>query len=95
VELNAVEAVVPIHRSQVISYLKALRTPLGLLLNFRAATMRQGIERIVWSPWVRSEPQNRTGDVKEGSVATQRLVIAGGDTAEPLQAVEEDLDTVA
>lgn len=95
VELKAVESIVPIHRSQVISYLKALRTPLGLLLNFRAATMRQGIERIVWSPWVRSEPQHRAGDVEEGSVATQGLVIAGCDTAEPLQAVEEDLDTVA
>lgn len=95
VELKAVETVVPIHRSQVISYLKALRTPLGLLLNFRAATMRQGIERIVWSPWVRSEPQHGAGDVEEGSIASQRLVVAGGNAAEPLQPVEEDLDTVA
>jgi len=95
VELKAVEAVVPIHRSQVISYLKALRTPLGLLLNFRAPTMRQGIERIVWSPWLRSEPQHHTSDVEEGSIASQRLVVAGGDSAEPLQPVEEDLDTVA
>jgi GxxExxY protein len=73
VELKAVEAVVPIHRTQVISYLKALRTPLGLLLNFRASTMRQGIERIVWSPWLRSEPQHRASDVEEGGVAAQVL----------------------
>ena len=95
VELKAVEAIVPIHRSQVISYLKALRAPLGLLLNFRGATMRQGIERIVWTPWVRSEPQQSAGDVDEGSEASQRLVVAGGDAAESLQLVEEDLDTVA
>jgi len=95
VELKAVETIVPIHRSQVISYLKALRTPLGLLLNFRAATMRQGIERIVWTPWPRSEPQQSAGDVKEGGIAPQRLVVASRDPAESLEPVKEDLDTVA
>ena len=95
VELKAVEAVVPIHRTQLISYLKALRAPLGLILNFSGATMRQGIERIVWSPWVRSEPQQSAGDVEEGSVASERLVVASRDAAEPLEPVEEDLDTVA
>lgn len=95
VEIKAVESIVAIHRSQVISYLKALRTPLGLLLNFRAATMRQGLERIVWSPWVRSEPEHRAGDVEEGGVTPQRLVVAGRDATEPFESVEEDLDTVA
>lgn len=95
VELKAVETIVPIHRSQVISYLKALRTPLGLLLNFRAATMRQGTERIVWSPWVRSEPHQSAGDVEEGGVTPHRLVVASRDPAEALEPVKEDLDTVA
>ena len=39
--------VAPIHRAQVISYLKALGFPLGLLLNFKAETLRDGIVRIV------------------------------------------------
>lgn len=47
VELKTVDAIAPIHRAQVLSYLKALRLPLGLLLNFKAETMRDGIVRIV------------------------------------------------
>ena len=47
VELKAVEAIAPVHRAQVISYLKALRLPLALLLNFKAETLRDGIVRIV------------------------------------------------
>jgi GxxExxY protein len=47
VELKTVDSVAPIHRAQLLSYLKALRLPLGLLLNFKAATLRDGIVRVV------------------------------------------------
>jgi len=46
-ELKAVESVTSIHRAQVIGYLKALRLHLGLLLNFKAETLRDGLYRIV------------------------------------------------
>lgn len=47
VELKAVDQIAGIHRAQLLSYLKALRLPLGLLLNLKAETLRDGIVRIV------------------------------------------------
>jgi GxxExxY protein len=47
VELKAVDAIAGIHRAQLLSYLKALNMPLGLLLNFKSPAMRDGIVRIV------------------------------------------------
>jgi GxxExxY protein len=49
VELKAVEKVLPIHKAQVISYLKAQKLGLGLLLNFNVQIMRDGIQRIILS----------------------------------------------
>lgn len=49
VELKAVDAVHPVHLAQVISYLRALKEPLGLLLNFQIARMKDGIKRVIWS----------------------------------------------
>src|SRR5262245_36208102 len=50
VELNATECLLPIHLAQVLSYLKATRQPLGLLINFNVSTLRQGIKRVVLTP---------------------------------------------
>ena len=36
VEVKAVEKVIPIHKAQVLSYMKLLDVPLGLLINFHA-----------------------------------------------------------
>ncbi|GAB4283032.1 MAG: GxxExxY protein [Deferrisomatales bacterium] len=47
VELKAVDALAPIHRAQVLSYLKTTALPVGLLLNFNVASMRAGIRRVV------------------------------------------------
>ena len=46
VELKAVEALTPIFTAQVISYLKALKLKLALLLNFNVRRLRDGIKRI-------------------------------------------------
>ena len=47
VELKAVEAILPIHRAQIISYLKLSGKQLGLLINFHVEHMREGISRFV------------------------------------------------
>jgi GxxExxY protein len=47
VELKAVEALDPVHRKQVVSYLKATKLRLGLLINFDAELLKQGLKRIV------------------------------------------------
>jgi GxxExxY protein len=49
VELKAVDRFAPIHRAQVISYLKALRLHLGLLLNFNVPALRAGVQRVIRS----------------------------------------------
>lgn len=49
VELKCADAIHPVHIAQVISYLKTVNEPLGLLLNFQVASMKEGIKRVVWS----------------------------------------------
>ena len=49
VELKAVEALAPIHTAQLMSYLKATRHPLGLLINFNVPVLKMGIRRVVLS----------------------------------------------
>lgn len=48
VEVKAVQSVMPVHRAQVLTYLKLARKHLGLLLNFNVVHMRDGIERFVF-----------------------------------------------
>jgi len=50
VELKAIDCIAPIHRAQVISYLKSLKLHLGLLINFNVPVLKDGIERIVFTP---------------------------------------------
>ncbi|HVH77104.1 MAG TPA: GxxExxY protein [Stellaceae bacterium] len=47
VELKAVDAILPVHRSQLLSYLRLGGFKLGYLLNFNVAHMRDGIVRMV------------------------------------------------
>jgi GxxExxY protein len=49
VELKAIEALAEIHKAQVISYLKATRLPLGLLINFNVPILKNGIQRVVYT----------------------------------------------
>ncbi len=47
VELKAVEAIGRIHHAQVVTYLKLLELPLGLLINFNVPLIKDGIHRIL------------------------------------------------
>lgn len=47
VELKAVDSLSVIHTAQVISYLKATNLRLGLLINFKALRLKEGIKRVV------------------------------------------------
>jgi GxxExxY protein len=47
VELKALEAILPVHRAQLLSYLRLGGFKLGYLLNFNVAHMRDGIVRMV------------------------------------------------
>ncbi len=47
VELKALETILPVHRAQLLSYLRLGAFKLGYLLNFNVARMRDGIVRLV------------------------------------------------
>jgi GxxExxY protein len=47
VELKTVDVIIPIHRAQLMTYLKLSNKWLGLLINFNVKLLKQGIERIV------------------------------------------------
>lgn len=47
VEIKAVEQLMPIHKAQLLSYLKLSGCKVGLLINFNVTLLRNGIRRIV------------------------------------------------
>jgi GxxExxY protein len=47
VELKSVQQLLPIHTAQLLSYLRAGDFRVGLLLNFHAIHLRDGIKRVV------------------------------------------------
>jgi GxxExxY protein len=46
-ELKSVDALLPIHEAQLLTYLKLARIPVGLLINFNVVHLRDGIRRKV------------------------------------------------
>jgi len=47
VEIKSVERLAPVHSKQLLTYLRLTNLQVGLLLNFGAATLKEGIHRIV------------------------------------------------
>lgn len=47
VELKSVERLSPVHGKQVLTYLRLMNLPVGLLINFGAATLKEGLQRVV------------------------------------------------
>lgn len=46
-EIKSVERLSNLHAKQLLTYLRLLRQPVGLLLNFSGETMKEGIRRVV------------------------------------------------
>ena len=47
VELKSVEKLAPVHSKQLLTYLRLMNLPVGLLINFGSATLKEGLHRIV------------------------------------------------
>jgi GxxExxY protein len=47
VEAKAVETVLPIHKAKLLSYMKLLNIPIGLLINFHEIKLVNGIHRLI------------------------------------------------
>ena len=46
-EVKAVEEVLPIHKAPLLSYMKLLDIPLGLIINFHALKLTEGVSRLI------------------------------------------------
>ena len=49
VEIKAVESLLPVHKAQVLTYLKLSGRTLGLLINFNVPLIKDGIKRVILS----------------------------------------------
>ena len=47
IEAKSVEHILPIHKAQLLSYMKLLNVPLGLLINFNVPKLTDGISRLI------------------------------------------------
>lgn len=64
VELKSVEKLAPVHRKQVLTYLRLMNLQVGLLINFGAATLKEGLHRIVNNLPTSASPRLRVNHPK-------------------------------
>ena len=64
IEVKSVEAVLPVHKAQVLTYLKLTSCPIGLLINFNEALLIDGVHRIL-NPALRRHADHESNDRTE------------------------------
>jgi len=47
VEIKSIERLLPVHLKQVLTYLRLMKRSVGLLINFGAPTLKEGLHRVV------------------------------------------------
>ncbi|MEM9080567.1 MAG: GxxExxY protein [Verrucomicrobiota bacterium] len=47
IEIKAVENVLPVHKAQLLTYLRHTNKPLGLLINFNSSLLKNGLTRLI------------------------------------------------
>lgn len=47
VELKSVEKLIPVHSKQLLTYMRLMNLHVGFLINFGAATLKEGLHRVV------------------------------------------------
>ncbi|MEJ2725652.1 MAG: GxxExxY protein [Deltaproteobacteria bacterium] len=58
VELKSVEQVRDVHKKQLLTYLRLTNKELGLLINFNAALLKDGITRIINSRFLKAQNES-------------------------------------
>jgi GxxExxY protein len=53
VEIKSIEAVAPVHKTQLLSYLRLSKKKVGLLINFNVTHLKEGIHRVANGPNLR------------------------------------------
>ncbi|WP_414662717.1 GxxExxY protein [Horticoccus sp. 23ND18S-11] len=73
VELKSVEKLAPVHPKQVLTYLRLLNLRVGLLINFGAPTLREGLQRIVHDLDSSTSPRLRVNQSSEGGESSHGI----------------------
>ena len=81
VEIKSVERTLPVHSKQVLTYLRLLHLPVGLLINFGAPTLKEGLTRIVNQLDPSASPRLRVN--RESSAAAGPLAQTSADRKRP------------
>ena len=70
VEVKSVERLLPVHSKQLLTYLRLMKQPVGLLINFGGETLKEGIRRVVneYRPFapLPSSPRLRVNEPSSG-----------------------------
>ena len=84
VELKSVEKLAPVHSKQLLTYLRLLNLPVGLLVNFGGATLKEGLHRIVngYVPPSSASPRLRVNLIEPGNIPALRND-GGADSNDP------------
>ncbi|MFB0873659.1 MULTISPECIES: GxxExxY protein [unclassified Sphingobium] len=66
VEIKSTERLNPAHAKQLLTYLRLTRQPVGLLINFGGATLKEGVKRIVNDYVPSASPRLRVNQMEQG-----------------------------
>lgn len=66
VEIKSTERLNPAHAKQLLTYLRLKRQPVGLLINFGGATLKEGVKRIVNDYVPSASPRLRVNQMEQG-----------------------------
>ena len=47
IELKAIQEVLPVHKAQLMTYMKLMNAPIGLLINFNEVLLKDGLHRMI------------------------------------------------
>jgi len=83
VEVKSIDELSKIHSAQLLTYLKAARKQVGLLINFNVPMLKQGLKRLVnhyiepaVEPWDSASSVISGFDFEHSSAKTQRLSVS-------------------
>ena len=66
VELKSVAAIKPVHKKQLLTYLRLMKKPVGLLINFNVARLRDGIHRVIDFEWLERQSKRQSNSADRG-----------------------------
>ena len=67
VEIKSVEHLLSVHGKQLLTYLRLLRQPVGLLINFGSETLKEGVRRVVNGHRPSASPRLRVNQPSSGA----------------------------